>query len=64
MTSCELGLTQLAFRLDLTLLLKIRDSRNVFVNSADKQMVKLRLTPKRSTRHETNVGFRTIHGNE
>jgi len=59
MTSCELGLTQLAFRLDLTLLLNMRDSRKVFVKSADKQIVKLKLTPKRRIPHVKIFGFKT-----
>jgi len=58
-TSCECGLTQLAFRLVLTLLLKMRDRRKVLVNRADKQMVRLRLTPKRRMKQEKYVGFMT-----
>lgn len=52
MTICELGLTQLAFRVVLTLLLNILDKRKVLVNRAAKQIVKLRLTPKRRITHE------------
>ena len=51
-TSCDCGLTQLAFKLDFTLLLNILDKRNVFVNKADRQMVKLRLTPNLKIEHE------------
>jgi hypothetical protein len=42
------------------LLLKIRDKRFVFVNRADRQTVKLKLTPKRNMKQVTVVGCVTF----